>query len=239
MAQPLTREQFRTAVADAVNGVLNVYREVDAILRELGAALAAADDELRFVPLVKRLVPAAGSKSPDARYLRNYHAAIFSPVDVSEDEDDEEEDEEDGDEDEGDAAAQPKRPLTIETGSGIVVARAAIYDRGTTGFEPNLVVGALMRCRVDADVALGTQLKVSRSRFRKLLRAIDGHRGAIGKPIHTGVPANVVGQPKHKLKLIFDLPKPLQVYPLFEVTPDKIQGIARKVREDWIAATTG
>ncbi len=68
MTESLTREQFRTAVADAVSGVLNVYREVDAMFRDLTIALS--DAEPRFVPLIKRMVPGAGSKNPDARYLR-------------------------------------------------------------------------------------------------------------------------------------------------------------------------
>ena len=59
------RKQFNVAVANAITGVLNVYREVDAMFRELTAALAAA--EPRLVPFTGRkpLVPGAGSKNPE------------------------------------------------------------------------------------------------------------------------------------------------------------------------------
>ena len=236
MAEPLTREQFRTAVADAVNGLLNVYREVDAMLRELGTILSEA--EPRFVQLGKKLVPASGSKNFDARYLRNYHAAIFAPADTSEEEEeveDEDEEEDENDEGDGEVEKKPKRPLTIATGSGIIVAQATIYDRARQGFEPNLVVRALMRCRADSQLVNGTRLKVSRYRFRKILRAMNNHLGAPGKPLHTGVSVQVSGQPKTKYKLIFDVLSPVQSIPLFEITPEKLQEIASKARQDWLA----
>lgn len=236
----LTREDFRAAVADAVNGLLNVYREVDAMLRELGTALGS--DEPRFSMLGKKLVPTASSRNPDARYLRDYHAAVFTPSDASDD-DEEDDDEDDDGEDEDDGATQKtKKALTIETGSGILLARAAIHDRSTTGFEPNLVVVALTRCRVDPDVPSGTLFKVSRSRLRKIIRAMDGFRWISSKPVNTlntRVSVQVVGQPKNKHTLFFDVPKEPERHPLFDVTPDKIREIARRVRESWSAATGG
>ncbi|HTR55012.1 MAG TPA: hypothetical protein VMJ10_30210 [Kofleriaceae bacterium] len=224
----LTREQFKTAVSDAVTGILNVYREVDTMLRELGAALGG--DEPRFVPLIKKLVPGAGSKNPDARYLRNYHAAIYALADESEEDEDEEEEEE-GEDEEGDGASPNKKTLTIQTGGGIIVARATVYQSGSaSGFEPSLVVGALTGCRLDTSVPPGTGLKLSRSRFRKLLRVFDGHLTA-GKQLKTGISTHVIDKPKEKHKLIFDVPASPHVMPLFDVTPAKIQEIAAAVRK--------
>jgi hypothetical protein len=255
MAENLTREQFRIALADAVVGVLNVYREVDAMVRELGTVLG--DGSPRFAPIVKRLVPGVGRKNPDARYLREYIAAVYAPVDAMEEEDPDEDDEEDGegdeeegegeggsDEEEGAVARSAKQPLTIKAGSGIIVARATIYDRATydratPAFEPNLVVAALTRCRIDVDVAPGTPFKVARWRFKRILRALDRHRWVAGKPLDTNVPAQIVGGPKTKHKLTFDLPNPLKPLPLFEVTPEQLRAIAAIVRKEWSAASSG
>jgi hypothetical protein len=113
MTEALNRDQFRVAVADAVSGVLNVYREVDTMLRDLTNALN--EDEPRLVPLVRRLVPGAGSKNPDARYLRNYIASVFVPADAAEDDLDDEDEDEEGeevDDEDDESASGPKRMLT-------------------------------------------------------------------------------------------------------------------------------
>jgi len=236
----LTREEFRAAVADAVNGLLNVYREVDAMLREFGTALAS--DEPRFKMLGKKLVPTASSRNPDARYLRAYHAAVFTPSDASEEDEEDEEDDEEGEEEDDGVTQKTKNVLTIETGSGILLARAAIHDRSTTGFEPNLVVAALTRCRVAPDVPSGTLLKVSRSRLRKIVRAMDAFRWFSGKSVNTldtRVPVQIVGPHKNKHMLFFDVPKEPERHPLFNVTPDTIQAIAHRVRESWSASISG
>lgn len=241
MTEPLTREQFRMAVADAVSGVLNVYREVDAMFRDISAALS--DAEPRFVPLIKRLVPGSGSKNPDARYLRNYQASIFVPADAAEedDEDDEEDDDdvEDADDEEVEPPKKAKRVLTFKVGSAMLVVRAAIYDRARPKFEPNLTIGVLSRCRPDVSLPPGTMLRSKPGRFKRLFRAIDAPGGGPGKPLQTTVTAQVVGQPKSKnSKLIFDAPTSMRSYPLFEITSDKIHEIVTTVRQDWAAATS-
>lgn len=223
MTEPLTRDQFRIAVADAVTGVLNLYREVDAMLRELAAALGEGDP--RFVPLVKRLVPGAGSKNPDARYLRNYHASVFALADA-----DEEEDEEEDAEDEEDADTTPRRAVTIPAGDGIVLARASIYERSVTGFEPNLAITVLANTRIPAAVPDGTALKVIPVALKKVVRALDNQPS--GKHLKTVANASVAGPHKGKHRLSFDVAERLR-YPLFDVTPDKIVEIANEVRVAW------
>jgi hypothetical protein len=224
MAEPLTREQFNTAVADAVAGVLNVYREVDAMFRELNAALAAA--EPRLVPFTGRkpLVPGAGGKNPDGYYLRNYRAWIYAPV-AGLEEDEGEEDDEDGEEDEEEETK--KGPLAFAEGTGLVAVRSTIFDRGVAGFEPNLVVGTLLRCRVDPVVTPGTELKIRRGHFRRVLREID--KASSAKTVKTTVPVTV-GTVKNKHKLVFDVPGPWRRYPLFDVTPATLQDIAKTIR---------
>jgi hypothetical protein len=241
MTEALTREQFRIAVADAVSGVLNVYREADAMFRDISAALS--DGEPRFVPFIKRLVPGSGSKSPDARYLRSYQASIFVPADAVEEDDEEDDDEdddevEDADDEEAEPSKKEKRVLTFKVGSAMLVARVAIYDRSRPAFEPNLIIGVLCNCRLDANLTPGTLLRSKPGRFKRIFRAIDAPRGVSTKPLQTVVTAQVVGQPKSKnSKLIFDAPASMRTYPLFEITSNKVQEIVTAVRKDWAAAT--
>jgi hypothetical protein len=116
----------------------------------------------------------------------------------------------------------------------MLVARVAIYDRSRPAFEPNLMIGALSNCRLDANLSPGTLLRSKPSRFKRIFRAIDASRGGIGKPLQTVVTAQVVGQPKGKnSKLIFDVPTPMRTYPLFDITSDKVQEIVTAVRKDW------
>jgi hypothetical protein len=238
MAEPLNREQFRTALAQAIDGVLNVYSEVDAMLRELAMALAA--DEPRFKALVKRLVPGAG-KNPDTRFLRDYHASAFSPADA-EDEDDEEDDEDEESEDDEDGASKKlRKALTVPAGSGIVLARAAIYDRGATTFEPNLLIASLQNWRVAGDIAPGTPIRITRTRIKRLLRIVDSHRWGAGKAISalkTQIPVQPLGFPKGKHTLLCDITSLPERLPLFDVTPAAIQGIASRVRATWSTLST-
>ena len=226
MTEPLSREQFNVAVADAISGVLNVYREVDAMFRELTAALAAA--EPRLVPFTGRkpLVPGAGSKNPDGYYLKGYRAWIYAPAAALE-EDEGGEDDGNGEDDDEDDETEKKGPLALAEGTGLVAVRATIFDRGVSGFEPNLVVGTLLRCRVDPVVPAGTELKIRRGHFKRVLRDIDKASGA--KTVKTTVPVTV-GNVKNKHKLVFDIPGPWNRYPLFDINPAMVQDIATTVR---------
>lgn len=234
----LTQEQFRIAVADAAAAVINVYREVDAMFRELGVALGEGDPG--FKTLVKRLVPGANRKNPDARYLRNYVAWVFAPIAAEQEEDEDDEEGEGEDEEEEDAPKQ-KRAILLPVGSGIVLARAAIYDRGATvgaAFEPHLMIAVLKNCRVDVPTDPGAEVRVPRSRFKTILSALGRHTEPPGKPFLTGVPVQLEGQGKGKAKyrLVFDLPHAARRYPLFDVTPGKIAELAGATRAIWTGA---
>lgn len=228
MTEPLTREQFKVAVADAITGVLNVYREVDAMFRELNAALAAA--EPRLVPFTGRkpLVPGAGTKNPDGYYLKSYRAWIYAPAAALE-EDEGDEDDETSEDDDEEEETESKGPLAFTEGTGLVAVRAAIFDRGVSGFEPNLVVGTLLRCRVDPVVPAGTELKIRRGHFKRVLRDIDRASGA--KTVKTTVPVTV-GNVKNKHKLVFDVPGPWNRFALFDINPSMVQDIANTVRSN-------
>jgi hypothetical protein len=237
LADPLSREQFRTAVAQAIDGVLNVYHEVDAMLREL--AMALGTDQPRFSTLVKRLVSGAG-KNPDARFLRDYHAWVFSPADSLEEED--EEDEEEDAEDDGEGGERTARkPMTVLAGSGVVIARAAVYDRSTTTFEPTLTIASLKNWQASADVPGGTPLRIRRGNFRRLMRDVDRHRWSAGKvnTLKTTVPVHLTGTVKGKPTLVCELARTPERIPLFDITPAMVREIACKVRATWGTSATG
>ncbi|HVV85434.1 MAG TPA: hypothetical protein VHE35_20385 [Kofleriaceae bacterium] len=239
MSEPLTRQQFNAAVADATAAVVNVYREVEAMFREL--ALALGDGDPSFGQVVKRLVPAPGRKHPDARHLRNYVANVFAPV-IAQPEDDDDDEEGEGEDEEGEEEApKTKKAILIPVDSGIVLTRAHVYDRNVAGFEPHLLVAVLTRCRVDMPTEPGAKVKVPRSRFKSILSALGRHTDPPGKPFPTGVPVHLEGQAKSKpkSKLIFDLPYAPVRYPLFDLTPEVVRGVAAKTRELWRAATAG
>lgn len=224
MTEQLTKDQFNVAVSDAVAGILNVYREVAAMFRELSSALGAA--EPRLAPLMKRaLVPGAHSKNPDARYLRSYHAYVYA---LSNDADDDDDEEEDDDADDEDREVDRKSPLAIKIGDPLVMVRATIFDQSSASFEPNVVVGTLLRCRVDSNVTEG-ELKIGPGRLRKVLRAIDSHRVS-SKPVQTNIPVTVGNQKNNRL--VFDMPKPWTRHALFDMTPTAVQEIAKAVRSE-------
>lgn len=236
MADPLSREQFRIAVAQAIDGVLNVYHEVDAMLRELAIALGA--DEPRFTTLIKRLVPGAG-KNPDARFLRDYHAFVFSPANSADEEDEEEEDEDTEDDDDG-GTKKAKKPLTVPSGSGVVIARAAIYNRSTTTFEPMLTIACLRNWQTSTELPPGTPLRIRRGNFRRLMRDVDRHRWAAGKvnTLKTTVPVHIPGMGKGKPTLVCELANVPDRIPLFDIRPATVQEIARNVRATWGTLST-
>lgn len=237
MTEALTREQFRVAVADAVAGVINVYREVDTMLRELAGALAKGEPAFS---LAKRVVPGAHRKNPDARYLRDYVSNFYVPLDADDDDEDPDEEEEGEGEEEEEDESRKKKVLMLKAGGGIVIATAAVYDRNASAFEPTLLVGALTRCRTEPDAPPGAVFRVPRPRLKNIVRAASAFGGGTGK-FQTGAVVTIEGQAKSKAKhkLVFDVPQALQRYPLFDVTPALIETIAQGVRSAWASVPAG
>lgn len=233
MGEELTREQFRVAVADAAIGIVNIYREVELLLRELGTALAALP--AGFVPFGARVVPGV-KKNPDARFLRNYIATAYRVGDDDDIDDGDDADDDDGGETEDEEEVAPARrsALTLSSGECLVMSRASIYQRGDAAFEPNLQIQILTRCRVEPDIS-ATEYRISRGRVRGLLRTFAAHRGPPGKAFRSNLPVTIEGQPRGKAKhrLVFDLPEPPLRWPLFEVTVEALPAIAAEVQAAW------
>lgn len=227
----LDEKQFQRAVAEAIRGVLNVYREADALLRELRDGLRAGTPA--FSPIADRVVPGPRGDS-DARYLRRYIATILSPsTAVAEDEPEEDEpDEEDEDEDDaGDGKSKKKKLLTLDVGASLLVARVSLYGPGGVEFVPKLTITSLRNVRLDGGPTSGP-LKMSRNRYRKLVRIIDTQEPGPGvfRPKLSTHPVNA---PKDKRGLVFDVPAPPLTFPLFTLTPQRLEAVADEVRHSW------
>lgn len=228
MADELDAVQFQRAIGDAIKGVLAVYREADALLRELQALLRGGAP--RFVTLADRIAPGARRGEPGTRYLRSFVASVLAPADATEVDDDLEEDLEEEEEDEEDSeTVVAKKTLTLRVGSGLLIPRVEIFGSGSKDFVPSLVITSLIRSNVVPDLPVATPLKVSRSRFRKIVRLIDK---SDGKTIDPRVAVHVLNKPKEKHKLGFTMAPALR-YPLFDVTPDKLETIADQTRKLW------
>lgn len=228
MAEELDAAQFQRAIADAIKGVLTVYREAEALLRELQGVLRNGSPA--FVPLVERVAPGVRRAEPGTRYLRSYVASVLAPIgatDIEEDGEDEDDDE-DLDDDEGGETKTAKQ-LTLRVGAGILIPRVEIYGSGRSDFVPSLTMTSLTRSWVVPELPVGTPLKVPRGRFRKILRLMDKSGG---KNIDARVSVHVLNKPKEKHKIGFTM-APVQRYPLFDVTPDKLEAIAAEVRTHW------
>ena len=230
MSEAMTEVEFRHAVAVAIKGVLNVYREADALLRELAAALEAT--EPRFAVVAKRVVPGVSRKSPDARYLRCYLSAVLAPsntdAEVIGDAGDEED--EDGEEDEGEE--RPAKVVVVPTNGSLIVARVAIYDPDhAEGFEPNLRVTVLGNCRAATKgVAADAAFRVRRNLFRRIVRAADG--ASVG-PVRPKGTATIEGPKKVRTSLEFDLTTPPIVRSLFSIVPDEVPTLAAQIATAW------
>lgn len=229
MSETLTEGEFQRAVAASVRGVLNVYREADALLREFAAAMEGT--EPHFVIAAKRLVPGVSRKSPDARFLRSYIATVLAPPNIDGEGEDDTVEEEDEDDDEADE--QPiRKAIIVPTGGSLVVARVAIYDPDhADGFAPNLRITLLGDCRaVASGIADNAQFRIKRGLFRRIVRAADG--ATIGVVQSKGT-ATIEGPKKVRTGLRFAVATAPIERSLFSLAPDDVPQLAVQVASDW------
>lgn len=224
----LDEKQFHRAVAEAIRGVLNVYREADALLRELRDGLRSGTPA--FSPVVDRLVPGLRGDA-DARYLRRYIATILTPLTASPDNepDDDDDDDEDGDDDSDEVGK--KKVSALDIGTALLIARVSLYGPGGVDFVPKLTLTTLRNVRIDGGPSSG-QLKMSNNRYKKLIRALDNQQPGIGtiKPKLTTHP---LGKPKDKRGMVFDISAAPTSYSLYTITPQHLELIVTQVRNAW------
>src|SRR3954467_569096 len=95
----LTAEQFQLSVAAAIEGVENLYRQVDLLIAEVREQLAEDPDPLK---LIRGTLGKAGKEDSKRVIVRYEYGALFEPADDEEgldEEDDEDDDSEDEDAD--------------------------------------------------------------------------------------------------------------------------------------------
>lgn len=234
MSEAMTESEFQRAVAAAVRGVLNVYREVDAFLREFAAAMEGV--EPHFIVAAKRIVPGVSRKNPEARFLRSYLATVLAPPTVEGDGEDEPPEDEDDDGDDEEAEERPSRKIVVPTGGSLIVARVAIYDPDhADAFAPNLRITLLGDCRAKADgVASDARFRIKRGLFRRIVRAADDATIGVVEPRGTAI----IDVPKKtRTGLRFTVATAPIVLPLFGLAPDDVPTLAAQVAREWRALT--
>ena len=109
----------------------------------------------------------------------------------------------------------------------------AIYGSNKGADLPKLTIHSLTNCNVVDAVETGTPLRVPRAKwFRRLVIAIDGH-SSTSKTLLTTVQVLANDKPKVPRKLTVDVSSPMRSYPLFEITPQRLEQIASEIRLPW------
>jgi hypothetical protein len=190
----LTREQFQTAVAAAIAGVEQLYRELDLLIARLREELAEEPEPL----VLKRGTLGKAGKEDSKRVVVRYeYGALFEPAadDDDLDEDDDVEDEDADEDDDVDQAAGSKAKRKrgksrheIVASQPLLAVRIAMFDpRKRASFEPQVQFAVM------SDWALGDTPAQPEDRFtlqaymlRRLARALADRAGvASGARIRT------------------------------------------------------
>ena len=93
----LTAEQFQLSVAAAIEGVENLYRQVDLLIAKLREQLAEDPDPLK---LIRGTLGKSGKEDSKRVVVRYEYGALFEPATDDEEGLDDEDDEDDDSEDE-------------------------------------------------------------------------------------------------------------------------------------------
>jgi hypothetical protein len=245
----LTRDQFQAAVAAAIAGVEQLYREVDLLIARLREELAEEPEPL----VLKRGTLGKAGKEDSKRVVVRYeYGALFEPAaDDDELDEDDELDDEDADEDEdveqaaGSKAKRKRRKSRHEivASQPLLAVRIAMYDpRKRAGFEPQVQFAVM------SDWALGDTAAQPEDRFtlqaymlRRVARALADRAGvANGVRIRTSAAARGgTGLQKGKSrKLSCSLPAGVQTVPLYAVdTAQALESLAEQMKQMWISVT--
>lgn len=223
----LTREQFQAAVAAAIAGVEQLYREVDLLIARLREELAEEPEPL----VLKRGTLGKAGKGESKRVVVRYeYGALFEPAadDDDLDEDDDELDDEDRDEEEdieqaAGSKARRKRGKgrhEIAASQPLLAVRIAMFDpRKRASFEPQIQFAVMSEWALgDTPVQPEDRFTLQAYMLRRIARALADRAGvANGARIRTSAAARGgTGLQKGKSrKLSCSLPAGVQTVPLY------------------------
>jgi len=228
----LTKEQFANAASTAVRAVLDLYGEVDALLRELDGTMRANGFQAWSV------IP--GSKKADTnRILREWKGRLY--VGASGDEGDEEEDAEEIDAPEEDEAevenGRRSGPREIPQGSAVAFVRARVYRARELAFQPEILYGVLTEASAPIDgLDPDEPLRLQRGSIRRILAPLEVST-TVGKELRTSAP--VIAPKGRKMRasnrpLCFNVPEQFEAEALYDIDSlERVQAIAQKLLEKY------
>jgi hypothetical protein len=246
----LTAEQFQLAVAAAIEGVENLYRQVDLLIAKLREQLAEDPDPLT---LIRGTLGKSGKEDSKRVVVRYEYGALFFPATDDEedldDEDDEDDDLEDEDVDDS-VASKSKRKrkggrYEIVAGQPLLAVRIGMFDpRKRTSFAPEVQFAVM------SDWALGDSTSQADDRFslqsymlRRVTRALADRTGMTsGTRIKTSAAArSITGVTKGKSrKLTCALPAGVEAVPLYSINNgEALEKLADRIKAMWSSVNGG
>jgi hypothetical protein len=246
----LTADQFQLAVAAAIEGVENLYRQVDLLIAKLREQLAKDPDPLT---LIRGTLGKSGKEDSKRVVVRYEYGALFEPATDDEDDLDDEDDEDDDSEDEDvdDAVASKSKEKRkggrheIVAGQPLLAVRIGMFDpRKRTSFAPEVQFAVM------SDWALGDSATQPDDRFslqsymlRKITRALADRTGTpSGTRIKTSAAArSTSGASKGKSrKLSCALPAGVLAVPLYSISnAEALEKLADRVKAMWSSVNGG
>ncbi|MBX3248009.1 MAG: hypothetical protein KF901_12585 [Myxococcales bacterium] len=233
----LKRDEFKEAVGTAVRAVLDLYSEVDALLRELDTAMG----QHGFVAWP--VIPGSGKGRETNRILREWKGRLYVRGEdgIAGDEEEEGEEGDGGDESDDEQEDDRRRagPRDVPQGSALAFVRVRIYHPRESGFEPELLCGVLSKARLACPgYPPNEPFRIKRGVTRRILSQIDRGMKEGNTELRTAAPVIV---PKGvKLRnpgdrtLVFTVSEPFRSTPLYAIERvEQVQKIAEDLSATW------
>lgn len=247
----LTAQQFQEAVAAAIEGVENLYRQVDLLIAKLREQLAEEPDPLK---LVRGTLGKSGKEDSKRVVVRYEYGALFEPAtgdDEDLDDEDDVVDDDAEDEDVDDSVGSKSKGKhkggghEIVAGQPLLAVRIGMFDpRKRASFTPEVQFAVM------SDWALGDSAAQPDDRFRlqsymlrRVARALADRTGAPkASRIKTNAAArSTSGASKGKSrKLSCALPAGVEAFPLYSINnAEALETLADRIKAMWSSVNGG
>jgi hypothetical protein len=242
----LTAEQFQLAVAAAIEGVENLYRQVDLLIAKLREQLAEDPEPLT---LIRGTLGKSGKEDSKRVVVRYEYGALFSPATDDEedldDEDDEDDDPEDEDVDEAVASTSKGTRkggrYEIVAGQPLLAVRIGMFDpRKRTSFAPEVQFAVMSDWGLgDSTSQADDRVSLQSYMLRRVTRALADRTGMpSGTRVKTSAAArSIAGASKGKSrKLTCALPAGVEAVPLYSINnAEALEKLADRIKAMWSA----
>ena len=240
----LTAEQFQVSVAAAIEGVENLYRQVDLLIAKLREQLAEDPDPLK---LIRGTLGKAGKEDSKRVIVRYEYGALFEPADdeegLDEEEDDEEGDSEDEDADDA-VESQSKgkrkgRRHEVVAGQPLLAVRIGMFNpRKRASFAPEVQFAVMSEWALgDSPTQPEDRFRLQPYMMRRIARALADRTGT---PSATRIRTNAAarsanGTAKGKSrKLTCALPAGVESVPLYSINnAEALEKLADRIKAMW------